>query len=196
MPGAWHAESIRRADFRARGSCRAGRLGAGRASCRIAARSAIVLPMPAFYFDVGGVIVSNAPGAETLGDRIIPETLTIVERLLERGEKVGLATAFSRPWLEHLIAMAPVLRGTTICCSSDAGAPKPARAFFAHAQQLVGTTDIVFVDDADDNVRAARAYGWTAILAEDGWQRRFADRYLCGERSASSANPGERAQPR
>ncbi|MEA2688850.1 MAG: Haloacid dehalogenase-like hydrolase [Candidatus Eremiobacteraeota bacterium] len=134
--------------------------------------------MPAFYFDVGGVIVANVPAAETFEDLVVPETLSIIERLLERGEKVGLATAFSRPWVEQLVASTPVLRDVTICCASDAGAAKPARAFFAGAQQLIGSNDIVFVDDQEENVQAARAFGWTAFFADDGWQTRFAERYL------------------
>lgn len=188
--------------------------------------------MPAFYFDVGGVIIPTTPSARDAFEHLaeyydtdprdayrtflamqpgldagtvetaefyaaikmknvdayeaelwrfigrIAETLSIIERLLARGEKVGLATAFSRPWLDRVIELTPVLRGTTICCSSDVRVSKPAHEFFAKAQALIGSDDIVFVDDQEDNVNAARAFGWTAILANDGWHRRFTDRYL------------------
>jgi HAD superfamily hydrolase (TIGR01509 family) len=188
--------------------------------------------MPAFYFDVGGVIIPSTPSArevfEHLADHYetdpqdayrtfvamqrdldvgavrtaefcaaikvknrdayeaelwrfigrIPETIAIIERLLQRGDKVGLATAFTREWLERVIDLTPVLRRTTICCSSEVGVTKPDRAFFAKAQELIGSTDIVFVDDQPANVHAARSFGWTAILADDGWQDRFTARYL------------------
>jgi HAD superfamily hydrolase (TIGR01509 family) len=106
------------------------------------------------------------------------EVVSVIERLLQRGHSVGLATNFCRRLLDLLIASTSGLSRLVVCCSSDIGLAKPAPEFFSCANKIMGPTEIVFVDDRSVNVDAARRFGWTAIHAADGWLARFKDAYL------------------
>ncbi len=106
------------------------------------------------------------------------EVVSVIERLLQRGHSVGLATNFCRRLLDLLIASASGLSRLAVCCSSDIGLAKPSPEFFSCASRIMGPTEIVFVDDRSVNVDAARHFGWTAIHAADGWLVRFKDAYL------------------
>lgn len=107
-----------------------------------------------------------------------PEVIDLMERLLEHGHRVGLATNFCRRLLNLLVQNSSVLSRLGICCSSDIGVGKPSREFFDHAAGLVQTRDVVFVDDRAINVEAAHRFGWTAIHATDGWLEAFRNTYL------------------
>jgi FMN phosphatase YigB (HAD superfamily) len=106
------------------------------------------------------------------------EVVCVIERLLQRGHSVGLATNFCRRLLDLLIASTRGLSRLVVCCSSDVGLAKPSAEFFCRASKIMGPTEIVFVDDRSVNVDAARRFGWTAIHAADGWLSRFKDAYL------------------
>jgi HAD superfamily hydrolase (TIGR01509 family) len=108
------------------------------------------------------------------------EVLRTVERLLVGGHSVGLATNFCRRLLDLLTQNAPPLSQLLVCCSSDIGFAKPSAEFFRHATEIMGSREIVFVDDRSVNVEAARRFGWTAIQASDGWLARFKDTYVKG----------------
>lgn len=108
------------------------------------------------------------------------EAISVIERLVERGHTVGLATNFCRRLLDLLIANATGLSPVVVCCSSDIGLAKPSIEFFHRATKIIGHNEIVFVDDRSVNVDAARRFGWTAIQAADGWLARFRDNYLAG----------------
>jgi len=104
--------------------------------------------------------------------------LQVIERLLENGERVGLATNFCRQLLDLLISRNPVLDRLLICCSSDFGFVKPSREFFQRAEEIIDTSKVIFVDDRTINIQAARAIGWTAIGATGDWLREFSGVYL------------------
>jgi FMN phosphatase YigB (HAD superfamily) len=106
------------------------------------------------------------------------EVAFVIERLLQRGHTVGLATNFCRRLLDLLIATTKGLSRLVVCCSSDIGVAKPSAEFFYRASKIMGSTEIVFVDDRSVNVDAARRFGWTAIRAADGWRVQFKDTYL------------------
>jgi FMN phosphatase YigB (HAD superfamily) len=106
------------------------------------------------------------------------EVVCVIERLLQRGHSVGLATNFCRRLLDLLIASTTGLSRLVVCCSSDVGLAKPSTEFFCRASKIMGPTEIVFVDDRSVNVDAARRFGWTAIHAADRWLARFKDAYL------------------
>jgi len=106
------------------------------------------------------------------------EVMWTVERLLGRGHSVGLATNFCRRLLDLLITNTSGLSRLVVCCSSDIGLAKPSTEFFHRASKIMGSTEIVFVDDRSVNVEAAQHFGWTGIHATDGWLARFNDTYL------------------
>ena len=106
------------------------------------------------------------------------KVLNAVEQLVDRGYPVGLATNFCKRLLDLLLKSNPVLSRLSICCSSDIRRVKPSREFFNHAHQIIGTPNVIFVDDRAVNIAAARDFGWTAIQADDGWLSRFERTYL------------------
>ena len=106
------------------------------------------------------------------------EVMWTVERLLGRGHSVGLATNFCRRLLDLLITNTSGLSRLVVCCSSDIGLAKPSTEFFYRASKIMGSSEIVFVDDRSVNVEAAQHFGWTGIHATDGWLARFNDTYL------------------
>jgi HAD superfamily hydrolase (TIGR01509 family) len=106
------------------------------------------------------------------------EVICVIERLREQGHRVGLATNFCRRLLDLLIANTSALSRVVVCCSSDIGLAKPSVEFFSHASRIMDAREIIFVDDRDVNVDAARSFGWTAIRAADGWLGRFKETYL------------------
>lgn len=106
------------------------------------------------------------------------EAICVIERLREQGHRVGLATNFCRRLLDLLIASTSALSRLVVCCSSDIGLAKPSVEFFSHTSRIMDAPEIVFVDDRDVNVDAARSFGWTAIRAADGWLARFEVTYL------------------
>ncbi|WP_099514862.1 HAD-IA family hydrolase [Microvirga ossetica] len=67
-------------------------------------------------------------------------------------------------YLMHTLGLADTVDG--IQYSAQIGAKKPDVAFFQSATSGVGLlpADILLIDDTPENVRAARAYGWEAIL--------------------------------
>jgi len=106
------------------------------------------------------------------------EVLRTVETLLANGHSVGLATNFCRRLLNLLMENSPVLSQLLVCCSSDIGLTKPSAEFFRRATEIMGSREIVFIDDRSLNVEAARWFGWTAIHASDGWLARFRKTYV------------------
>jgi HAD superfamily hydrolase (TIGR01509 family) len=108
------------------------------------------------------------------------EVIDLIERLLEKGHSVGLATNFCRDLLDLLIAGTSALSRLVVCCSSDIGLAKPSAEFFNRAVKIIGSSGIVFVDDRGVNGDAARRFGWTAIPAANGWLARFQETYLAG----------------
>ncbi len=114
------------------------------------------------------------------------EVIRVIEQLVARGHSVGFATNFCRSLLDNLIADTRGLSGLVVCCSADIGFTKPAVEFFEHANAMMGPREIVFVDDRSVNIDAARQFGWTSILATDGWLPRFNETYLVDANPATA----------
>jgi len=108
------------------------------------------------------------------------EVLSTIQHLLSQGRSVGLATNFCRRLLDVLIESAPELSALSVCCSSEIGVAKPCAEFFRRASDIIGSQNVVFVDDRVVNVEAAGRFGWTAIHAAGEWHARFRDMYLAG----------------
>jgi FMN phosphatase YigB (HAD superfamily) len=108
------------------------------------------------------------------------KAIAVIERLATAGYPVGLATNFCRRLLDLLIRSVEQLAGLHVCCSSDIGVAKPSSRFFDCASKIIDSREVVFVDDRAVNVEAARRYGWTAMLATEGWLSEFEDKYLAG----------------
>jgi putative hydrolase of the HAD superfamily len=108
------------------------------------------------------------------------EVLRTVEKLLANGHSIGLATNFCRRLLNLLMENTPPLSQLRVCRSSDIGLAKPSAEFFRRAAEIMGSPEIVFIDDRRVNVEAARQFGWTAIHASDGWLARFRNTYVAG----------------
>jgi HAD superfamily hydrolase (TIGR01509 family) len=106
------------------------------------------------------------------------EVIKVIERLLVDGHSVGLATNFCRRLLDSLIGSTRGLAAVVVCCSSDIGVTKPSTEFYRRASDMMGSNEVVFIDDRRVNVNAARSFGWTAIEAADGWLARFKDTYF------------------
>ncbi|HEY2548297.1 MAG TPA: HAD-IA family hydrolase [Candidatus Acidoferrum sp.] len=106
------------------------------------------------------------------------EVISTIHHLLSQGRSVGLATNFCRRLLDLVIESAPGLSTVSVCCSSDIGVAKPSAEFFRRASAIIGSRDVVFVDDRMVNVEAARRFGWTAVHAANGWHARFRHKYL------------------
>jgi HAD superfamily hydrolase (TIGR01509 family) len=106
------------------------------------------------------------------------EVIKVIERLIVDGHSVGLATNF----LQTIARLADREYEST---GKGGGllfirhrADKPSAEFYRRANDLIGSNEVVFVDDRRVNVDAARRVGWTAIEATDGWLVRFKGTYL------------------
>jgi len=102
--------------------------------------------------------------------------------LLKSGHTVGLATNINSELLELLVMRDALLSKLVICCSADIRAVKPSQRFYEHASKLIGTNNVIFVDDRPINIEAANAYGWNALLANGDWMSAFCSRYCALDR--------------
>jgi hypothetical protein len=94
---------------------------------------------------------------------------------------------FCRRLLDLLIQNTATLSRLSFCCSSDLRMAKPSGEFFARACEIVGSDEVVFVDDRLVNVEAARRFGWRAIHANCRWLARFEQAYRESSKRAASA---------
>ncbi len=108
--------------------------------------------------------------------------LKIMHTLLKSGHTVGLATNINSELLELLVMRDALLSKLVICCSADIRAVKPSQRFYEHASKLIGTNNVIFVDDRPINIEAANAYGWNALLANGDWMSAFCSRYCALDR--------------
>jgi HAD superfamily hydrolase (TIGR01509 family) len=106
------------------------------------------------------------------------QVIRVIEQLLVDGHSVGLATNFCRRLLDSLIESTSRLTRVVVCCSSDIGLTKPSPAFYRRASNMIGSDEVVFIDDRRANVDGARRFGWVAIEAVDDWLARFRCTYL------------------
>lgn len=116
--------------------------------------------------------IAPAVSAETLieywfrnDSRIEAAVLNDVAGLRRNGDRVFLATNqehMRASYLMNELSLASAVDG--IFYSAALGHRKPARAFFASVTESVACapSQIVFIDDTEANVIAARDYGWNA----------------------------------
>lgn len=108
---------------------------------------------------------------------MFPDTVQLARRASEAGIPVVLATNQEHRRASDLRAR---LNGhfplTDLLYSADLGHPKPTAEFFELASARLGVapdarSSIVFADDSEANVDAARRAGWRAVhaVAGNGW---------------------------
>lgn len=98
------------------------------------------------------------------------DSVSIMERLIERGHDVTLLTNWAADTFIEARARFPFLdkpRGITV--SGEIRAIKPDRAIYEHHARSFDLTPsaTVFIDDSQKNVDGARAAGWQTLLFTD-----------------------------
>jgi putative hydrolase of the HAD superfamily len=110
-----------------------------------------------------------------------PETVTLVGRVRAAGHRVVYLSNMPGPYADDLDALLdPLFDGGVFSCRVHEAKPEP--QIFRLAEQLLDLDpdDLLFLDDREPNVDAAREYGWPAALftdaascttrlAADGW---------------------------
>ncbi len=136
---------------------------------------AIVTGEKALLPELAEVLASIAPNvrAETLAEywfrndsRIDPAVLEAVVRLRDGGDRVYLATNQEHMRASYLMKdMGLAANVDGIFYSAALGHRKPDPAFFAKATAAVATSPetIILIDDTEQNVIGARAFGWKAV---------------------------------
>jgi epoxide hydrolase-like predicted phosphatase len=113
---------------------------------------------------------------ECMGTAMQLETVALVEELSEAGYKLGLCTnifAERRDWLHSLFAEGII---DVYCDSSELGLRKPEPSIYRKLLELLDrpAQSVVFIDDFEENVAAARELGLATILYENAQQTRRA----------------------
>lgn len=101
---------------------------------------------------------------------IVPEVLKLVRDARKAGIKVGLATNAMDDLGGVLDRLGVTRQFDAVANSSEIGVHKPAPGYFRAACALVGAhpKQCLFIDDADRNIRAARAAGLSAYRYTPG----------------------------
>lgn len=102
-----------------------------------------------------------------------PATVALIERLADADLRVAFLSNMPASYAEHLQRLNPFFaRFDGGVFSSQVGLMKPDAAFYARAESLLGldAAAVVFIDDVQANVDAARAVGWDAFVYRDGTQ--------------------------
>ena len=101
---------------------------------------------------------------------IVPEVLRFVRDVRKAGMRVGLATNAMDDLGEVLDRHGIARQFDAVANSSEIGVHKPAPGYFRAACALVGAhpKQCLFIDDADRNIRAARAAGLSAYRYTPG----------------------------
>jgi putative hydrolase of the HAD superfamily len=96
---------------------------------------------------------------------VVPEVLTFVRGVRHGGVRVALATNATDDLDLDLAAFGLTGDFDAVANSAVLGVPKPTPEFFTRACELLGEPPerCLFVDDADRNVRGARAAGLPAL---------------------------------
>jgi putative hydrolase of the HAD superfamily len=99
----------------------------------------------------------------------VPAVVDVARRAAAAGVGVAAGTNQERRRAEHLGAQLGTLFPLSrMIASADVGHRKPEPEFFGAADARLGRDDatpVVFADDGDENVDAARRHGWTAVHA-------------------------------
>lgn len=97
--------------------------------------------------------------------------LDLIREIRLAGHPVGLATNFADSVLKQTISTVDFPPLDALCCSSNIGTIKPSERFYIVAEEMLGTTYIIFVDDREPNLVGARRRGWSTIHAAPGWEQ-------------------------
>ena len=111
---------------------------------------------------------------------IVPEVLRFVKDVRAAGMKVCLATNAMDDLGEVLDGHGITKQFDAVANSSEIGVHKPAPGYFRAACALVGAhpKQCLFIDDADRNIRAARAAGLSAYRYTPGDDLTYARKAL------------------
>lgn len=116
-------------------------------------------------------VVDGVPG-ELLP---IDATVSLLEELKAAGQRLFYLSNMPKPYATHLKASYPLfdLFDDGIF-SSHVSLSKPDPAIFRHAESQFGVaaSTCIFLDDNADNIEAAKAAGWQAVLFTDAAQAR------------------------
>lgn len=95
--------------------------------------------------------------------------LARIDTLRTEGYRTGLLTNSVREFRPTLEAQLGLSRFDVVVDSSEVGARKPEPAIYERTTERLGTDParIVYLDDFEQNVAAARTAGWTAIHVVD-----------------------------
>ena len=103
----------------------------------------------------------------------LPDSVALLARLRERGHRLFFLSNMPAPYADHLEAAHPFVGWFEAgVFSSRVGLIKPEPAMFALAERRfgVGGDALLFIDDVAQNVEAAKAAGWQAVLFESAAQ--------------------------
>jgi putative hydrolase of the HAD superfamily len=98
------------------------------------------------------------------------DLVLIAQALRQQGLRCGVATNQEQRRLDYMrAAMGFENLFDVVLGSAELRVMKPDRRFFDRATASLGTrpSEVLFFDDHEPNVEAARAFGWTAFLYSD-----------------------------
>ena len=105
----------------------------------------------------------------------LPETLALIDRIYAQGQRLFFLSNMPAPYADLLEARhAFFSRFDSGIFSARVGCIKPDSAIFTLAQTRFGlpASQLLFIDDVQHNVDAAREAGWRAIRFESAEQCR------------------------
>jgi putative hydrolase of the HAD superfamily len=98
----------------------------------------------------------------------LPESVALLDHVRRAGHRLALLSNMPAPYAAHLEAAHACFGWFELrTWSGRIGSAKPERAIFDHVQSALGADDtaqLLFIDDHEGNVDAARALGWQALL--------------------------------
>lgn len=103
----------------------------------------------------------------------MPASVALLERVRDAGHRLVLLSNMPKPFADHLeVAHACFGWFEARVFSGRVGLIKPEAAMFDHVRDTlaIDLERSLFIDDHADNVSAARACGWQALLFEDAAQ--------------------------
>lgn len=95
---------------------------------------------------------------ETKGD-VFPDTIRIIRELSERGCAVHLLSNLKKIDYQYLASVVDLDLFTQLFLSYQIGKSKPHDDVFEHVIEILGTSDFVFFDDAEENISTAKKHG-------------------------------------
>jgi putative hydrolase of the HAD superfamily len=99
----------------------------------------------------------------------LPDTVALLHRLADAGHVLHFLSNMPRPFVPRLDRHAFFKRFASGIWSGHVGLSKPQDAIYALAEERFGAepAQLLFLDDSPDNVEAALARGWQALVFTD-----------------------------